>query len=242
MDILYVIGQTKTDELRYSLRSIEKNGINVGRIYIAGYCPSYIRKDMVTFIEQPNVLAGYKHNNILNCIRQAVLMSNISTEFLLSSDDHFYVRPTDFNSYPYFCKGTLQETIENQSDKTANYSRSIQHTLSFLKSKRLPTYNFSFHGNTHFNRAKFEAIMPLVEEAMKSEYGVEPSCLMLNSMFADPKYTFRFTERLDLKLGNLQKEIVDTTREVVSMSDYNYQVCGKQWLRKMFPNPCKYEW
>lgn len=38
MDILYVIGRGskwENNELRYSLRSLEKNGINVGNIFIA---------------------------------------------------------------------------------------------------------------------------------------------------------------------------------------------------------------
>ena len=107
MDILYTLGKGSAwqdNELRYSLRSIEKYGKNVGRIYIVGdWCPGFINRDKVTFIkcEQPY---KDKFKNILYSIVYACEHSDIAEEFLLSSDDHFYMQPTDFDDYPYWLK------------------------------------------------------------------------------------------------------------------------------------------
>ena len=50
MDILYVVGRGSTwnnNELKYSLRSIAKNGINVDRVFIVGYIPDFINREEV---------------------------------------------------------------------------------------------------------------------------------------------------------------------------------------------------
>ena len=55
MDILYCIGEGSkwnNNELRYSLRSLEKFGKNVGNIYMVGYNPGFL-SDEVTFINCP---------------------------------------------------------------------------------------------------------------------------------------------------------------------------------------------
>ena len=107
MDILYTLGKGSTwqdNELRYSLRSIDKYGINVNRIYIVGdWCPGFVDRDKVTFIRCHQPYTD-KFKNILYSVLYACENSDIAEDFLLSSDDHFYMEKTDFDAYPYWLK------------------------------------------------------------------------------------------------------------------------------------------
>lgn len=244
MDILYVVGtgsKWNDNELRFSLRSIEKNCKNVGRIFISGYCPGFIDRKKVTFVSVPNNedFKG-KHKNIMNCIEQVVEHYDISDNFLYSSDDHFYVQPTDFDNYPFYRKGHYLPT---EYDNSA-YSKTLVSTRTVLEAAGLTTYNFSWHGNTHFNKTLF--MEPQFAAMRKITYnmllGCEPSILMLNYWLA--RRPFEITDREDIKfpsdvstsaLNDMVKQ-----RECISCAS-SMSEAMKTWLAINFPNKSKYE-
>lgn len=246
MDILYVIGRGSrwlNNELRYSLRSIEKYGINVGRIYISGYCPDFIDKNTVTFIPCDDMF-NRKHNNILRCIEEAVEKSDIGEEFLLSSDDHFYIKPTDFDNYPYFRKA---ESLPDNFDPDSNrfYRESLISTYKLLKSCELPVNEFNWHGNTHFNKRLFceERFQHIRQLAYCLPGGCEPTCLMLNYQLS--REPFEITDRNDCKLNENATEAdfvrLVGDRECISCASSVNNSFIVKFLEREFPNKSKYE-
>ena len=244
MDILYCLGKDgskwNNNELRYSLRSIEKFGKNIGNIYIVGYNSGFL-SDEVTFINCPNIYKS-KQKNILYAICYAVENCNISEEFLYSSDDHFYVKETDFNNYPYFYKGELLRklTWENRFKK---YFYSLVETRILLRKYGLTYYNFSQHGNTHFSKEGIKKAKELIEESYNTKYGCEPTCLILNTLYTSNK--FPIVKRKDLKIGKLQskEDLIKliNDREVFSIADISIENGVKEYLEELFPEKSKYE-
>ena len=247
MDILYVIGRGSrwdNNELRYSLRSIERFGKNIGNVYVVGYCPGFIDKSFVTWIPCTDAYSD-KHKNILRCIERAVAQSDISDDFLLSSDDHFYIKDTDFDKYPYFRKGALPDHIE-PNDTCVSYHTSLVSTYKVLKAAGLTTHKFCWHGNTHFNKTlfndpQFAAIRDL---SYSMTGGCEPTCLMLN--FALAKRPFEFVQRHDRKFGDGTDAIefangIADGRECFSCSPGVMQSYVAQWLQKNFPKKSHFE-
>jgi len=112
MDILYLVGEGYSkcnyNELRYSLRSIEKYGKNVDRVYVVGYCPEWLSDEIIKIPLDSQSLkhSGIteKHINFITSILYVVDNTDIGNEFLISMDDHFYIRETDFNNYPIYAK------------------------------------------------------------------------------------------------------------------------------------------
>lgn len=244
MDILYVLGRgSKWDnnELRYSLRSIEKYGKNVGKIYVVGYDPGFL-SDKVTFIPH-NDKYRRKHHNILDAICYAVKVSDIGEEFLLSSDDHFYVKETDFDNYPYFCKGTLPDKL-NMLAKNKIYRASLCTTRRVLEKNGLTYYTFCWHGNTHFTREGIKKAKKLIETSFNTKYGCEPTCLILNTIYSYDK--FPIVNRKDLKVKDnienkegLIRAIGD--REVFSIYDKSIEHGVREYLEELFPEKSIYE-
>ena len=244
MDILYVIGRGSTwdnNELKFSLRSLEKNCKNVGRIFIVGYCPNFINQKQVTFIPVDDV-HDCKHKNIMNCIEVAVEHSNISDDFLYSSDDHFYIRPTDFGDYPFYRKPVeLPASYENCNA----YHKTLVSTRIVLEAAGLTTYNFSWHGNTHFNKTLFTE--PQFEAIRKISYnmplGCEPTILMLNYWLS--RKPFEITDRKDVKFGKeVGKECILAgiqDRECISCASDVTKSYIRTYLEEMFPDKSKYE-
>ena len=244
MDILYVIGRGSTwanNELKYSLRSLEKNCKNVGRIFIVGYCPDFIDKKKVTFIPVDDE-QDCKHKNIMRCIEVAVEQSNISDDFLYSSDDHFYILPTDFDNYPFFRKPVeMPESYDNCNA----YHKTLASTRMVFEAAGLTTYNFSWHGNTHFNKTLFNE--PQFAAIRKISYymqlGCEPSILMLNYWLS--KRPFEITDRADRKFG---KEVDRDGfmqgiegRECISCASDVTKSYIRTYLAETFPDKSKYE-
>ena len=243
MDILYCLGEGSkwnNNELRYSLRSLEKFGKNVGNIYVVGYDPG-ILSDKVTFIDCPNKY-DRKQKNILQAVVYAVEHSDIGEEFLYSSDDHFYVRETDFDNYPYFCKGELIAKVSKEN-RFKKYFLSLVETRILLKKYNLPYYNFSQHGNTHFTREGIKRAKQIIEESYHTRYGCEPTCIVLNTIYSYSP--FEIIKREDLKIKSLKnKEDLITKigdREVFSISDVAIENGVKEYLEQLFPKKSIYE-
>ena len=114
MDILYITKQGRSQcndmELKWSLRSIEKYGHGIDRIFVVGWCPDWLSDEVVKIPYETNVDTSDPTNMRLKAldIAKKVLYvidnTDIGDDFLVSMDDHFYVRGVDFNEYPIYAK------------------------------------------------------------------------------------------------------------------------------------------
>lgn len=243
MDILYVVGSGSTwsnNELRYSLRSIAKFGRNIERVYLAGYKPAFVSEE-VRHIPCTDD-SKRKHKNIMHKVLTTIEKSDISNRFLISSDDHFYIRETDFNRLPvYYQLRALPQTFSEKQLKN-NYYKSLADTRSLLTKWGLPIYQTNPHCNTHFDTTLYRMAQPLFFEAMELPYGGELNCLMGNllvsagekpSFFKDCKIDTFYNEE------DLLQRLKDV--ECFSIADTAIQYGIGEYLHRLFPNKCKYE-
>lgn len=160
VDIVYVIGKGSTwdnNELKYSLRSIEKHGINTGNIVIVGHLPSWIEKTRVIHI--PESFNYYKERNIMECIRLACLDERVSDNFIYFNDDFFLNSNVNWKDFPTYIRPyDLHEYVWGE-DRTKNrwnkYTRIIEKTYNALVEKGLPTLTYDIHIPMPMNKKKF---------------------------------------------------------------------------------------
>lgn len=181
MDILYVIGRGSGKnnlELRMSLRSICKYGSNIGNVVIVGNPPKWLSDKAISLEVKDKY--SYKHQNILFCIERAIEEGLVKGDFLYSSDDHFYVKPVDFDNYPFFTKGDLRR-IAQKTDPYYQYHRSLCDTRMVCENHGFQTVNYSQHCNTHMNTDVFKSILHIIHDTYNLPYGVEPTSILLNA-------------------------------------------------------------
>lgn len=108
MDYVYICRDGKNEELRYSIRSVEKN-MKPGKVWVVGYRPDWYIGD---FIKVEDI--GKKFDNIKNCIKVVSENNNISENFILMNDDFFAIKPID--CLENFHGGLLKNKIEKYKE------------------------------------------------------------------------------------------------------------------------------
>lgn len=127
MDYVYICRKGENEELRYSLRSIEKN-MPEGRVWVFGYRPDWYIGD---FIKVDDV--GSKFENIRNCISVVAKDKNISENFILMNDDFFALKK--INVLENFHGGLLENKIikYKESKMSPKYIKLLELTMRQLQ-------------------------------------------------------------------------------------------------------------
>lgn len=238
MDVLYVIGTGSkwyNYELKYSLRSLEKYGKNVGQIYIVGFKPHFINENVIHI--PCDDTKNKKHKCILNKVITAIESGKLPEHFLISSDDHIYVKETDFDKLPVYW---YRDFINGSHEK--EYMESLLETDQFLKEHNISTYSTNPHCNTHFDIKIYNKYKELFDKGMELPNGVEMNCLMGNLLIKEglenqhykDTCIARFKDRKDLL-----NQIGDA--ECISLRDSSIPCGMDKYLKELFPKPSKWE-
>lgn len=245
MDLLYVVGtgsKHNNIELKYSLRSIEKNCTGYDRIFIVGYKPDFLN-DNVIHVECNDRSDVYKHWNMLNKIKLCVDTTDISDNFVLQSDDHFYIKPYNFEEIPLYYKNELIKEVP-QNCGNPRYKTAIVETRKFLEKHGLPTLNTSSHCGTLFNKTLFKSIEDtLLKEAMQSQWAAEPTCLMQAVMQKELGLVPVYRRDCKVKEFPNEKALLEKIGDnfCFSISDRAFNTGIDKYLLEWFPDKSKYE-
>lgn len=143
IDIVIPLGKGSpwdNNELRYSLRSIEKHLKKYNRIYIVGEKPDWIQN----VIHVPHVESGHASQNIIEKVKTVCKnCGDLSAQFMFWNDDFFLLKDVDACKYPYYHRGDLYKSIPK--NKNNWYQEYILETIKELESKDLGTLNFDVH-------------------------------------------------------------------------------------------------
>lgn len=248
IDIVYVVGkwfsEWRDNELRYSIRSIAKNGINVRKVVVVGHCPYWLNEDEVVCLPLKDATHD-KHTNILTAVEYAIEQCDLGERFLYSSDDHYYVQPTDFEKYPVYKRPYKLPTLPTDHKPTW-YETTMSSTREVLEAFALPTNFYAWHGNTWFNTRLWEqSRMVLLRRLAKTMPACcDPSTLMLNYWKAvSPDTMPKEVVRADKKVSAQTLDEIRAmarTNEVLSTTDA-VAADMRTFLQQTFKTPCKYE-
>lgn len=143
-DLIYILkADIDTEELKYSLRSVEKN-FPINRVWFVGGQPEGLEPD----IRIPHVQIGNsKWEMIRSSMWKAVNAEDLTEEFFLFNDDFFVMKPVDTDSFRNFVDGTLERRIDElHSESGMNaYTRTLFKLEQELKTMHEPTMNYDVH-------------------------------------------------------------------------------------------------
>ena len=250
MDIIYLVGEgcSKCDdnELRYSLRSIEKYGKNVNKVYVAGYCPEWLSDEICKvpckqIYDRPQNIIQ-KHINMLGTLLYTIDNTDISNKFLVSMDDHFYIRETDFDNYPIYAKKVLDNAqLGTKRNPPTKYGQFILKTKKLLEKMNLPTYFFTLHRNMHISKDIMNECRDILENIIDQEVACEPIVFLLNYQYKQQPFEFVTIKDIKIRGENMWWKVNPKETEV--FSTYNFEVGSKldTLIGNLFPEKSKYE-
>lgn len=234
MDVLYIVGNGSrygNEELRYSLRSLDKFGKNVGRVFITGECPQFIDTDKIVFT--PELDIGCPAINHWWKVDQTFRKTDIGDKILLMYDDVFFCRPVDVSKYPWRWRDLLP--VDPQ---TGEYRKSLYNAGVWLQKHNFPILNYCLHQPCIYERDKF-----LSMEKDFAEFKLSDSGMSVRSVYANQFVCCKTQHMDDLKIrsrvDNVDKLIAD--RDCFSIADDCYEGPVKEWLEKNLNKRSKWE-
>ena len=172
-DIVYMVKDSEpNEELRYSLRSVEKNWITLGDVWIFGGCPDGIVPDRFVPVEM--ILPG-KWENTHRLMRIICECGEISEDFWFFNDDFFVMKPVS-EDMPQMYNGTIPEVIRavESLDASVRYWTDQLHILvELFEREGMSCVNYEVHKPMLINRQKMLDVMDRFPEIlfMRSLYG-----------------------------------------------------------------------
>ena len=235
MDVVIPMGKGSKwadNELRYCLRSIEKNVVGVRNIVIVGDLPDFLNENIV-HIEQPLVFGNAARNIALNLL-EACRDERLSERFAYFNDDYFVTGHIDLNEYPLYHKEPLEYTYQQN---VTDYRRHVKETYDYLQSIGKETANFDTHYPCVFEKQKLQSLIEATN--FNRTHGSILKSLYFNTYPTESKF------RLDCKQYQIkplaQWQELATTTEISSIADTCINPAFKSFLENTFPQKSKWE-
>ena len=152
-DVVYFVKETTTnEELRYSLRSIEKNFPH-NKVWFVGGQPNGLEPDEKLRLVQAGLS---KYSNVGSLLIRTLEEEKISEDFWYFNDDFFVMQPIK-DLPPIYYKDLYRYIInvENNNGIAASpYTKRLRHTISLLEENGLEVLNYETHTPILINRKK----------------------------------------------------------------------------------------
>ena len=233
IDILYIkgpISQNYDEEMKYSLRSLEKYVLDFDRVFITGDCPLFVDKKTVVHTLERDI--GVPSINHWWKVSQTIKKTDISQKFVLMYDDIFFVKPTKLEDYPFYSKGKLED-----KPFEGFYRQSCGEAYNWLKSHGEDTADCELHIPCVYDRDKFLELDKIFSKIRDSNKG-----MVVRSIYGN-KFKNSLPLRKDIKI-RLSTEGVDQVigdADCFSVSDWVFRNNVYPWLKDHFKERSRFE-
>lgn len=228
-DVIYILKyDVAPDELRYSLRSIEKN-LPHGDVWFVCGQPFGLIPDRTITMRQKGIL---KWEKARSSMLKVCSNPHVPEKFWLFNDDFFVLKPVE-SEKPFF-GGTLHDHIlhveHRYNDKHTGYTRALRYCELTLSESDLTTFDYALH-------------LPMLIDKQKMLEALEtfPDCPMFRSLYGNYA-SIGGSQHDDVKIVDMTETIPNDCDYVsTSNSSFDRGIVGKQ-IRSMFPDMCRYEY
>lgn len=212
MDYVYLCRDGENEELRYSIRSVIKNG-NPDNIWVVGGKPDWY---IGNFLEVPQDKG--KFENQVNSLKEVCSNSDISDDFILMNDDFYILKPVE--EYKYY-DGLLKDKLNNHTIQYGNssYARALRGAVKQLQRIGIQEpINYEVHMPMALNKANLVQVLDL-SLSPRSLYG---------NLFINDGINIK-----DVKIYKDSKDI-DLDNSLISTEDNSFNLI-KDKLGLLFP-------
>ena len=225
-DLVYPLGtgsQLNDWEIRYSLRSVEKNLSGVGKVFIVGNLPPFLTNVIHLPAEDIHQVPD---KNILHKLKIVCNHPDISENFLSLNDDHYLLGVFNAGTFPYHYHGTIDEYIARRGHDT--YRLRVGESNKFLKQKGKPNKYFDIHYPILYNKKAFLEIFEQTDPNNKWGYVIKSIYANMMDIEGVPA-----TDAKHDKTPIKSVSVFSTSPRVSAAT--------ARFLQEQFPNKSKYE-
>lgn len=227
MDYVYICRNGENEELRYSIRSVEKHG-PAGRIWLVGGRPDWYVGNHI-----PRNNSSGKQANAIENLRAIVESTEISDKFVLMNDDFFIVKPiSDIKTYH---GGNLMDRIKLRREISPNskYPSILLKAYKALQRRGLTNIlDYDLHVPMPMTKAGLKEALDMGTQ-WRSTYGNLHN--VGGTQIEDVKVYNSFS------LVEISYDISDLKYEYLSTDDSSFPLVWERILKDMFPDPSSYE-
>ena len=170
-DVVYLMARSKWDqELKYSLRSLERYFRQLGKVWIIGHLPEFIDPTTVVHLPQTNFLQNgiFVESAAMRLLNEQ--LEGLTEDFILAQDDNYLLRPATIEDFGPL----LVEDLDCvQIRGTKPWQLMLWRTYDLLKFLERTAFNYEAHTPIRFNRTKLRDIARIfigTESAAKRRY------------------------------------------------------------------------
>lgn len=240
IDLVYVLGSGsawQNNELRFSLRSVEKNLSGVRHIYVVGEDPGFL-SDRVRYIYHPDPLHQNADGNMALKILRACREEELSENFLLMNDDFIIARQMEAPRIPWFHKGNFRDRPDAYWTGHL-YRQRLHHTYLALKERNLPTLQYDYHAPMLMNKLEFPRVMASFEFEKGIGYTFRSLYGNLMNLPAIPVDGQKVTIYDPYTVSQITRRVGQAS--FVGYNDAGLNDALKIWLWQQFPRQSRYE-
>jgi len=229
-DVVYFLKEAEhNEELRYSLRSVEKN-LRYHKVIFYGGCPVNLKPDY--YFTRPQTEAS-KWERVRESIRACCENDNITEDFWLFNDDFFVMKPMSENMPPQY-NGDLKDRIRIVEEKHGyeiEWTRRLKHLVTTLETAGKGTKNYAVHKPMLINRKKALEVL--------DKFPDEP---MFRALYGN-YWKIGGVSKHDMKVRRLTCSTSKIMHwEFISTQDDSFRSGNVgHWVRQAFPNKSRFE-
>lgn len=238
IDLVYILGtgsHWQNNEIRYSLRSVEKNVSGIRKIFIIGERPSFIN-DEVIHIPYKDVYTN-KARNIMAKILRACNDTRITKNFMLWNDDYFAMQPFSAIDYPYYFKCDLHHSVRINKGE---YKLHCEETLKVLIANGLNVKNFDCHYPIIYD--KFKAKKMIEKFDWNTKHGYVFRSMYCNYWNIEGEFRLDCKTNTSLPGPHIPKIVEGEGKHFLSIGDGALNMAMRSYLMNRFSWKSKFEY
>lgn len=256
----WIANMSRGNELKFSLRSVEKNFSGPVEVWIVGDKPNWYCGNCLPIPPYDSKLILPRQDRAKKLWR-VVEEPSIDNEFLWMMDDIYFLRTVDLDLFriPWFRGALSPDQIEQKRPKT-EWERQKLLTWQTLKDNGRPLFDFGTHLPQIYQKDNLRILFEkyglrdapyvddilygneflserLVEELLKTDS--QDSLNRIKTTGNVNRIQYRETGRPTL--SGLQKRAARKQSRVFNHVDKSYTPTVEQFLMEKFPNPSRWE-
>jgi hypothetical protein len=240
IDVVYVLGKGsswRNNELRFSLRALEKNLLEYRKIWVIGEKPEWMQG--INHIPFKDELVNNADGNIIRKVLRICQERTLTRNFLFMNDDHLVTKPIRAAEILPYQKGNMAE-FSPEYFETDFWRGRLWRTRNILLEKGFTAYHFDCHVPIVIDKKRFPEVMSQfnfeknIGFTMKSLYGNVIHGESAPKLNGEKITVFRPMTFDQVKLHC-------AGRQFVAFNDSGLRPGFKRWLHINYPTASSFE-